>query len=95
MQVVTWNVKFRDAAVLEYLDRIAAPDIVTLQEVTFNQKDAFRERLAGMGLKEVYYSGRPDAVRMRYGNIIATRWPIDAVELRHSQMELPWPQALA
>ena len=95
MQVVTWNVNFRDAAVLEYLARIAAPDIVTLQEVTFKQKDAFRERLAGMGLKEVYYSGRPDAVRMRYGNIIASRWPLDAVELRYPQKELPWPQALA
>ncbi len=75
--------------------RIAAPDIVTLQEVTFKQKDAFRERLAGMGLKEVYYSGRPDVVRMRYGNIIASRWPLDAVELRYPQKELPRPQALA
>ena len=95
MQVATWNVKFLDAAVLEYLDRIAAPDIVTLQEVTINREDAFRERLTGMGLKEVYYSGRPDAVRMRYGNIIASRWPLDAIELRYPQKELPRPQALA
>ena len=48
-----------------------------------------------MGLKEVYYSGRLDAVRMRYGNIIASRWPLDAVELRYPPKELPWPQALA
>ena len=95
MQVVTWNVKFRDAAVLEYLAQVAAPDVVTLQEVTFKQEDAFRERLAGMGLKEVYYSGRLDAVRMRYGNIIASRWPLDAVELRYPPKQLPWPQALA
>jgi 5-methylcytosine-specific restriction protein A len=39
MQVVTWNVKFRDAAVLEYLARVAAPDVVTLQEVTFRQEE--------------------------------------------------------
>ena len=95
MQVVTWNVKFRDAAVLEYLAQVAAPDIVALQEVTFKQEDAFRERLARMGLKAVYYSGRPDAERMDYGNIIASRWPLDAVELRYPPEQLPWPQALA
>jgi endonuclease/exonuclease/phosphatase family metal-dependent hydrolase len=95
MQVATWNVKFRDAAVLEYLAQVAAPDVVTLQEVTFKQEDAFRERLAGMGLKEVYYSGRLDAKRIPYGNIIASRWPLDAVELRYPPKQLPWPQALA
>jgi endonuclease/exonuclease/phosphatase family metal-dependent hydrolase len=95
MQVVTWNVKFGAAAVLESLARIAAPDIVTLQEVTFRQEGGFRERLAGMGLKEVHYSGRADIERMPYGVIIASRWPLDAVELRYPQKELPWPQALA
>ena len=95
MQVATWNVHFRDAAVLDYLAQVAAPDVVTLQEVTFKQKDAFRERLAGMGLKEIHYSGRVDIERMPYGNIIASRWPLDAVELRYPQKELPWPQALA
>ena len=95
MQVATWNVHFRDAAVLDYLAQVAVPDVVTLQEVTFKQEDAFRERLAGMGLKEVYYSGRLDAERIRYGNIIASRWPLDAVELRYPPKQLPWPQALA
>jgi endonuclease/exonuclease/phosphatase family metal-dependent hydrolase len=95
IQIVTWNVARRHASVLEHLARIAAPDVVTLQEVTFRQEDGFRERLAGMGLKEVHYSGRIDAERIRYGNIIASRWPLDAVELRYPQKELPWPQALA
>jgi 5-methylcytosine-specific restriction protein A len=95
MQVATWNVHFRDAAVLEYLAQVAAPDVVTLQEVTFKQEAAFRERLARMGLKAVYYSGRLDAERMHYGNIIASRWPLDAVELRYPPKQLPWPQALA
>jgi Endonuclease/Exonuclease/phosphatase family len=94
MQVVTWNVARRHTSVLEHLARIAAPDVVTLQEVTFKQEDGFRERLAEMGLKEVHYSGRVDAARIRYGNIIASRWPLDAVELRYPQKELPWPQAL-
>ena len=66
-----------------------------MQEVTFKQEDAFRERLAKMGLKEVYYSGRLDAVRIRYGNIIASRWPLDAVELRYPPKQLPWPQGFA
>jgi 5-methylcytosine-specific restriction protein A len=95
MQVATWNVRFRDAAVLDYLAQVAAPDVVTLQEVTLKQEDAFRERLARMGLKEVYYSGRLDAERMHYGVIIASRWPLDAVELRYPPKQLPWPQALA
>jgi 5-methylcytosine-specific restriction protein A len=95
MQVAIWNIHFRDAAVLDYLAQVAAPDIVTLQEVTFKQEDAFRERLARMDLKEVYYSGRLDALRIRYGNIIASRWPLDAVELRYPPEQLPWPQALA
>ena len=77
------------------LFQVAAPDVVTLQEVTFKQDDAFRERLARMGLKEVYYSGRLDAEGMPYGNIIASRWPLDAVELRYPPKQLPWPQALA
>ena len=47
-----------------------------------------------MGLKEVYY-GRLDAKRIPYGNIIASRWPLDAVELRYPPKQLPWPQALA
>jgi 5-methylcytosine-specific restriction protein A len=95
IQAVTWNVARRHASVLEHLARIAAPDVVTLQEVTFKQEDGFRERLAGMGLKEIHYSGRVDIERMPYGNIIASRWPLDAVELRYPQKELPWPQALA
>jgi 5-methylcytosine-specific restriction protein A len=64
IQAVTWNVARRHASVLEHLARIAAPDVVTLQEVTFKQEDGFRERLAGMGLKEIHYSGRVDIERM-------------------------------
>jgi exonuclease III len=82
---------------LDYLAQVAAPDVLTLQEVKLKQEDAFRERLARMGLKEVYYSysGRLDAERMHYGVIIASRWPLDAVELRYPPKQLPWPQALA
>jgi 5-methylcytosine-specific restriction protein A len=95
MQVVTWNVNFRGASLLDYLAQVAAPDIVTLQEIKFKHESAFRERLARMGLKEVYYSGRLDSERMPYGVIIASRWPLDAVELRYPPKKLPWPQALA
>ena len=98
MQVATWNVKFQKATVLEYLAQVAAPDIVTLQEVRLNHQDAFRERLSRMGLKGFYYSGhsrRTDAETMYYGNIIASRWPLDRVELRYPPEQLRWPQALA
>jgi len=97
IQVVTWNVARRSASVLDTLARIATPDLVTLQEVPLEQEHqrAFQECLVGMGLSCLHYSGRDDVPRKRYGNIIASRWPLDPVELRYSTEELPWPQLLA
>jgi exonuclease III len=95
MQVVTWNVARRPATVLDELARIAVPDLVTLQEVALEYQDAYLERLARMGLKQCHCSGRVDIPSKRYGNVIASRWPLNAVELRYPLGELPWPQALA
>ena len=95
IQAVTWNVARQRAPVLDALVRIAPPDLATLQEVTIDAQDEFRERLVATGLKHIHYSGRTDVPSKHYGNIIASRWPLDAVQLQYSREELPWPQLLA
>lgn len=94
--VMTWNVNFRRASVLEALtDLQSPPDIVTLQEVSVGQVDSFRKGLSEMGLQNVLYSGRADSTEKRYGNIIASRWPIESVDWGSLKALLPWPQLVA
>jgi endonuclease/exonuclease/phosphatase family metal-dependent hydrolase len=91
IQVVTWNVHFQGASILDALR--GQPDVLTLQEVTFNQRPDFEERLCDMGLKccpdrHGNSGGKP------YGNLIATRWKIGPVTPRYSRKEPPWPELL-
>ena len=94
MQVVTWNVAQRGTSLLEALAGMCAPDLITLQEVRLEHPDGFRKGLVEMGLQFVHYSRRVDLPCKSYVNMIASRWPLDAVELRYPRKELPWPQAL-
>ena len=94
MEIVTWNVKFRRPHVIDALARTCKPDILTLQEVTLAAAPAYRERLAAMGLPHMHYSGRPRVSKKRYGNLIASRWPLKPVSLRGRE-DAPWPQLLA
>jgi endonuclease/exonuclease/phosphatase family metal-dependent hydrolase len=94
--VMTWNVNFRRASVLEAVNDLhKAPDILTLQEVSVEQADSFRKRLSEMGLQNVLYSGSADSSEKRYGNIIASRWPIESVDGDSVKASLPWPQLVA
>lgn len=84
--------------------RLADPDVLCLQEVSVgfislpgshgeNQVDALRAALAGY---QVFYAAavdvpRGDGARQRFGNVIASRFPVGRV-LRHA---LPWPPASA
>jgi exonuclease III len=72
IQVVTWNVHFQGASVLDALKAHAQPDVLTLQEVTFDQHRDFKERLGGMG-----FNCCPDSPRQtggkHYGNLVAAR----------------------
>ncbi len=45
IQAVTWNVARQRASVLDSLVRIAPPDLATLQEVTIERQDEFRNAL--------------------------------------------------
>jgi endonuclease/exonuclease/phosphatase family metal-dependent hydrolase len=94
LQVATWNVAFRSASVIDGLDRACKPDVVALQEVTDGQVGAFKERLAKMGLTEVYFSGCARAGTKRYGNLIASRYELKPVAVR-TRPKLPWPQLIA
>ena len=95
MEIVTWNVARRQASLLDAMARNCRPDIVTLQEVGLEQIDAYRERLAVLGLKYLLHSGRNDLPAKRYGNIIASSLPLMPVDLRGLEEDLPWPQAIA
>lgn len=82
--------------------QLADPDILCLQEVSVgfislpgshgeNQVDALRAALPGY---QVFYAAavdvpRADGARQRFGNVIASRFPVGRVQ-RHA---LPWPPA--
>lgn len=95
-QIATWNVNFRRPSVLEALaglqDRL---DILTLQEVSLEQADAFRARLKDMRFSYVFYNGRAGVSVKRYGNIIACRWPLESVDVSQQSARFPWPQLVA
>jgi endonuclease/exonuclease/phosphatase family metal-dependent hydrolase len=95
IQVVTWNVHRRGADVLDALEGLVEPDVLTLQEVTFEQRSDFKKRLGVMGLK-----CSPDSHRRAggkdYGNLIAiaSRLTFDPNKPRYPRENLPLPEAL-
>jgi endonuclease/exonuclease/phosphatase family metal-dependent hydrolase len=78
---------------LEALKRHAQPDVLTLQEVTFNQRTDFVEYLGDMDLKCCPNSRRHTRGK-DYGNLIASRWKIEPVETRYSGKGPPWSELL-
>ena len=91
IQVVTWNVHFQGARILDALK--SQPDVLALQEVTFNQRPDFEERLREMDLK-CCPDCQPRAGGKDYGNLIACRWTIEPVKARFSGKKPPWAQLL-
>jgi endonuclease/exonuclease/phosphatase family metal-dependent hydrolase len=95
MQVVTWNVGRRKASLLDALSRFGEFDLVTLQEVGVEVAHIWERRVRGdLKLKYVHYSRRLDVPCQSHINLIASRWPLEAVDLRYPTEKLPWPQAL-
>ncbi|MDN4475803.1 endonuclease/exonuclease/phosphatase family protein [Demequina sp. SYSU T00192] len=106
LRVATWNIQAIRGASDERLAAIAAalaahrPDVVLLQEVS-SRADTF-DRLAALlahtGLAYSHFGGR-DADRIvrrdrrkRYGNVVASRWPLTPVTWTPAP---PWPQLIA
>ncbi|WP_062381216.1 endonuclease/exonuclease/phosphatase family protein [Demequina pelophila] len=104
--IASWNIQAIRGASDERLAAIAdalaahAPDVVALQEVS--SRGATFERLSAhltrAGLPFAHFSGHGAADhirrdrRKRYGNVIASRWPLAPVA---RPVEAPWPQLIA
>jgi endonuclease/exonuclease/phosphatase family metal-dependent hydrolase len=77
--IASWNVNFRPARMLRWVLPLR-PDILVLREVTREREEEYRSRLAGHRLG-LHYSGRSRARTKRYGNLIASRWPLRTLDL--------------
>lgn len=93
IEVVTWNVHFQGASILDALKDHDQPDVVALQEVTFKHHGDFKKLLGAKGFSCCPLSSRQTSGK-RYGNLIATRWALDPVEARFSGKRAPWPELL-
>ncbi len=81
------------------VERLASEcaDIVLLQEVSSGREvsNRLRELFARrLNLDGWFYSGAPEATEKRYGNVIASRFPVHSVAQRPTP-DAPWPQLLA
>lgn len=95
MLLLDWNVNFRSADSLSYIDTMPVPpDIVCLQEVTVSRAESFVSALKARGLPHVHSSINPDATEKRYGNLIASAWPLVPQALQPNPL-LRWPQLIA
>lgn len=103
-RVATWNLQAIRGAAPQKLAGIVRRltsqevDIACLQEVSTSTKTvgALRDELVTAGLTEVHFAGRDEVPlgedrEKRYGNIVASRWPLTPV----SVAEARWPQLLA
>ncbi|QKJ18582.1 endonuclease/exonuclease/phosphatase family protein [Microbacterium hominis] len=102
LTVATWNIHALRGASAERLRRIVAaldahaPDILVLQEVSSRAQtvDTLRDELATAGYGYFSFSGprvRRDARDKAYGNVLATRWPIESLAWPAAAT---WPQLL-
>jgi exonuclease III len=98
MKLVSWNVAGRVNRWSERLVAIAelSPDILALQEVTVGNISAYRRDLPSLGLEHILDSFElafdPGLLKgpRRYGELIASRYPLTALEPWAG--DLPWPE---
>jgi endonuclease/exonuclease/phosphatase family metal-dependent hydrolase len=93
--LINWNVNFRSSVVLDYFeDMEVLPQIICLQEVTIKKSNKFIVRLNEIGLKNYYFSGNASSQEKKYGNLIASQWPLIEHPLQPDAL-LKWPQLVA
>lgn len=90
MRLLSWNTNFRSAECLEGILALQ-PDVVLLQEVRHATAPTLVAALRDLECIHVYYSGSASDERKRYGNIIASRWPVSPAR-RDWAAGMPWPQ---
>jgi endonuclease/exonuclease/phosphatase family metal-dependent hydrolase len=105
LRVASWNIQAirgtRPARLHSIVTAVAnhRPDVVTLQEVSARPDvpDQLCREFAEIGLAYFVFSGRDHAPteeprEKRYGNVIASRWPITNVDWPE---RMRWPQLIA
>ncbi len=98
MRLMTWNVNGRVKHLEAQIDSLAAMrcDVIALQEVRLHTAPIFCHRFRQLGLAYSTHSfklaptGREWTGPRRYGELIASRWPIRA--LPPGKFEIPWPE---
>jgi exonuclease III len=98
IRLISWNVNTRVRCLPEQVAAHVArqPDIVALQEVTRTTAAPLSAGLAAGGLvyaTDSFQLAPPDASltgRRRYGELIASRWPLRA--LSPDALAIPWPE---
>ena len=99
MRVLSWNIKGNNGIAPARLGRIVdaiaedAADVVLLQEVAWRGglHEKLEIALRDCGLSACAYSGRVGCEDKRYGNLTASRWPLEEVV---PEVQPPWPQSL-
>ena len=98
LRIVSWNVAGRVQRMPARLEAIGglAPDILALQEVTAATLPSYREGLHGTDLPHIADSlalaASPKKLTgpRKYFEILASRWPLDA--LPPAEFDIPWPE---
>lgn len=98
LRLISWNVNNRVGRLDEQAAAISAhhPDLVALQEVTARTAPLWRAALAAHGLPHgadsFQLAPRPDRLAgpRRYGELVASRWPLAA--LPPEGFAIPWPE---
>ncbi|CAK6686468.1 endonuclease/exonuclease/phosphatase family protein [Synechococcus sp. CCY9201] len=92
--LLTWNVNGRTAKVLDAFiaDGRLDSDLLTLQEVKHHHAAEFIQRLADLGFQSIH-TGDPTNAGKTYGNLIASKWPMERIALRLSDPP-PFPSLI-
>jgi exonuclease III len=92
VRLISWNVAGRGRWLNEQVEALVArrPDIVALQEVTARTAPRFREQFGTAGLTHVFDSAHlAPAHRRCYGELIASRWPLQMLPQAHANQPFP------
>jgi exonuclease III len=100
LRLVSWNIRQGGGKRIDAQTAFCAqlgPDVVCLQEVSKTSRHSYRAALAAAGLPYAIDSfelaADPTLLRgpRRYGELIASRWPLDPLADR---FDAPWPERI-
>ena len=100
MKIISWNVAGRFHKQKSQLNSLISrrPDLIGLQEITIKTLPLWEERLRKVGYRHIISSFNLNSKNndftgpRRYGILVASRWPLTAVEKR--SLKIPWQERL-